>query len=274
MFAAFLLAAWIVVEAQAQQFEMTEAQFNSWMTNGETSPLDLVEMQLESQLTQLEKTCKLSPDQRQKLELAGRGDITRFHTEVNELRTELCGKSYDQNEINNIYQRIQPLALRVRTGILGEGSLFAKVKENTLDPAQFAAFNRARRERITFQYHAKLKLFVAALDSSAPMLDAEREALLALLVKSTRPPRRWGGEQYDWQYVLSQASTVTDEQLADKLDEKQLRCFRQAVQNAQGMAAMLQRQGMVPTGDDDMEPVGDPPPPAGGAGVLNLNIIF
>ncbi len=232
--------------AVAQNFEMTEAQLDQWLTNGAGPPLQLLESQLEAQLGRLEETCRLSRLQLEKLELAGRGDIARFEHDLAELSDRVLGKEYDQNEIGEVYETIQPYAARLRRGVLNEGSLFRKVFTTLLDDQQQTDYRRAEAERITFQYRAKVKLLVASLDQSAPMLDEQRRALLDLLLRTTRPPQRWSAEgQYDWYYILHQAAEAPRDEIASVLDGAQLRCFEAAVANAGGMKQMLVREGLV-----------------------------
>jgi hypothetical protein len=239
------------------QFEMTDQQFNSWITNDGTSPQQFFQTQLEGRLARLDLTCDLTASQREKLQLAGRGDWIRFEGQMAPLRDELVGKLFDQNNLSDVHQRVQPLAQRLRKGILDEGSLFSKVMTTTLDDEQRLAYESAVAEQIRYQYRAKVKLFVATLEKSAPMLDQQRRDLLALLLKTTRPPKRWG-RQYDWYYVLWQASQVPRDNINLILDGPQLQCFEQAVRQGAQYGVMLEREGMVP--EDNPSPAADNPP--------------
>jgi hypothetical protein len=244
--------------AAAQEFEMTEAQFDQWLTGGRGDPIKFMESQLGGQLARLDETCHLTDRQREKLELAGRGDIARFQKEVEKLEFELVGKKMPQQEIGEAYQQIQPLAMRMREGILGEGSLFNKVLYRTLDGPQQALMRRLEEERVNFQYLARLKLVIVSLDKSAPMLHEQRQALLKLLARTTRPPRRWRGDQYDWMYVMHQAGRVPRDELSRILDAAQMRAFEQAMARGAGFGQALERQGMVPR-DDEASPAADSP---------------
>lgn len=269
---AVLAVLWGAAPLVAQQFELTDAQFNRWLTNGRSSPIQFVEMQLNGQLAELDRACHLTDLQRQKLELAGRGDLARLQAEITALHAELVGKSYDQNEIGNVHSRIQPLGERVRKGILDEESLFQKVKASTLDEQQRTAYDKSVAERTKFQFEAKLKLFVAALDAKAPMLAKQREALLALLIAKSQPPRQWGNEQYEWLYVVYQASRMPADELKGILDDAQVRCFQDAVSQGPQYGQMLKQQGMLPEGEANQPAA----PRQGGAAaqILRLAIPF
>lgn len=238
--------------ALAQDFKLTDAQFSQWLTNGRGAPTQFLDSQLESQLEHLDEICKLTADQREKLELAGRGDIARFRNEEATLRHELVGKTYDQNRLDAVLQQIAPLSQRIQKGLLGEGSLFQKVMAKSLDDAQRLAVERAEMERINYHYQAKMKLFISVLDSTAPMLDEQRKALLELLIKSSRPPKRMARNNYDWYYVLYHASQAPRDEVGKILDPAQMKCFEAAVRQAARYRQMLEQEGLEP--DDNGGP--------------------
>jgi hypothetical protein len=231
--------------AGAQQFEMSEDQFNQWLTNSQLTAADLLKSEVAGRLARLDRTCKLSDAQRHKIELAAQGDIARFQSSLAPLHDELVGKKFDQQVMGDIFQKIQPYQQRFQRGVLDSSSLFQKVMVSTLDADQRQAYDRDVTEQVRFQYRASLKLFVASLDEAAPMLDEQRAALIALLMKSTRPPRRWD-KQYGWTYVLNQAATCFNE-VSHILDKAQLRCFNNMVRQANGMATNLIGAGMAPS---------------------------
>jgi hypothetical protein len=235
----------------AQQIQITEEQFNQWLTNGRATPQQQFETQLSGRLSRLDATCELTHHQRVKLELAARGDIARFQSELAPVHDELVGQSFDQNRFDAVFQKIAPFQERIRRGILDDGSLFQKVLANTLDGEQRLAYERAESEQIAFQYRAAVKLFVATLDATAPMLDKQREDLLALLLKTTQPPKRWVS-RYQWIYVLYQVSKEPPE-VQTILDAAQLRCFKNAVKQGARYGPTLKQEGMLPA-DDTVRP--------------------
>ena len=83
----------------------------------------------------LDRVCALSESQKQKLRLAGQGDIKRFFDRV----ADSSGSSAGQTDPNqNIWQEIQPLQIELNTGLFGDESLFAKTIKRTLDREQTA----------------------------------------------------------------------------------------------------------------------------------------
>jgi hypothetical protein len=253
---ALAAAAWAggAAAARAQDFVLTEEQFNAWLTNGQDSALERIEAQMSVQIRGITQTCHLTPLQVEKLELAARGDIERFQARVAEVHDRLVGKSYNQNEINTVWQEIQPLQQELPL-VLGPGSLFSRVLHSTLREGQRADFERAKAERDQFRYAAKVRLFVAALDQASPLTDEQRERMVEFLLESTRRPQRFG--EYDWYYVLVQASHAPAERLEEILNEAQLLALRQAFQQAQPYAQMLEREGIVPV--EEPAPAADEP---------------
>lgn len=238
-----LLALAAAPRARAQNEVLTEEDFNSWLTNGSGSPLEKVEAQLAVQMSGLKRTCPLTPEQDRKLRLAAAYDIEKFQARVAELHDRLVGKPYDPNNFNMVWEPIQQLQQQSQQ-VLGPESLFNKVLRRTLEEGQLAGFDRMLAEKAQFRYQAKVQLFVTAFDRAAPMTEQQRVKLYRLIVENTRRPQRFG--QYDWYYVMFQASKTTDAKYAEVLDEAQLKALRRALQQVQGWDQMLEQQGAVP----------------------------
>jgi len=235
---------------RGQEFVLTEQQFNQWLTGGmfgRMAPSELIESQLSVQINRLEELCRLTPDQKEKLLLAGLGDAARFEDRVARLRKKMVNKSYDQNEVNEVFQEIQPLQREYQAGLLGEGSLFNKVLDRTLDESQKLQYEAMQAERRAARYAARVRLYVATLERSAPMTARQRQALLDWLLETTQPPQRFG--ENDIQYVMFQASQAPQEQLADMFDAAQLRILRPALKQGSGYADFLRQQGFLPAKD-------------------------
>lgn len=231
--------------AQAQnQFDLNEQTFNQWLY-GNSQPLN-VAATLSAEIDAVDRVCNLTPQQKRKLKLAGRGDEVRFADRVAELHDRLVGKSYDQNEVNEIYQQIQPLAMEFRSGVLGKTSLFRKVLNHTLDPEQKEKFEQVQAERRAARHAARVKLFIVQLERSCPLTNEQRDNLRELLLTETNPPTR--ASEYDSYVLLYEVSKVPPEKFVDLLDGFQLRVFNQHIQQGRGMEQFLRQQGLL--GDD------------------------
>jgi hypothetical protein len=226
----------------AQDFELNDQTFNQWLfqaSQGEFDPDSELTLHLEA----VDRICGLTDEQKEKLRLAGRGDYARFGRQVDKLREEYVGKTYGQNEIGEIYQKIQPLGQIYQAGLLGDSSLFAKVLANTLTLEQAAKFDRIEAERQRARYAAKVKLFIVAVERTCPLTDKQRHELVELLMAETKPPKRFG--QYDWYVIMYEASKVPDEKFEALLDEAQVKQFKLTLRQGQGMAHFLRQQKLI-----------------------------
>jgi hypothetical protein len=225
-----------------EQFVLNEQTFNQWLYNASQGTFDS-ESELTLTIEAVDRTCGLSTEQKEKLRLAGRGDYARFEQQVDQLRVKFVGKSYAQNEIGEIYQKVQPLGAAYQAGLLGETSLFAKVLARSLTREQAEDFSQLEARRRQARFAAKVGLFVAAIERSCPFSDQQRSALVDLLVAETKAPRRFG--QYDWYVVLYEAGKIPNEKYQQILDEAQMRQFERVLQQGRGMAHFLRQQKIL-----------------------------
>jgi hypothetical protein len=230
--------------AHAQnKFVMDENNFNAWLFQG-TGQVPNQESEVTLMVEAIDRTCHLSTEQKAKLRLAGHGDYARFDQKVNDLRSECVGKTYDQKEIQELYQKFQPLTQQYQAGMLGASSLFEKVVHQTLTPEQREEFEAAEAERSKTRHAAKVRLFVALLEQSCPLKSSQRDAMVELLLKETRPALR--SSEYDWYVIVVQAAKIPDSELKPILDQAQLKYVKKITGQARGMEAMLRQMGVLP----------------------------
>jgi hypothetical protein len=226
------------------RFTLQENQFNQWLYNNNNGKALDEDSELSLTVEALDRTCRLTEAQKEKLRLAGRGDYARFKQEIEQLRSELVGKSYDQNEMGNIYQRIQPLNVRYNAGLLGETSLFSKLVHSTLTSEQrdeYEAAELARRQSI---HDAKARLFVANFERSCPLTAKQRDAFVKLVLAETRPAKR--SSEYDWYVVVCQVGKIPDQKVTEILDEAQMHVLKKFTAQARGMERHLKQIGVMP----------------------------
>src|SRR5438034_7694 len=77
----------------------------------------------------------------------------------------------------------------------------------------------AEAERRKTRHQAKVRLFVAILEQSCPLKSSQRDALVDVLLKETRPALR--SSEYDWYVVVVQAGKIPDDKLKPTLDKAQ-----------------------------------------------------
>jgi hypothetical protein len=240
---AALVASAFVLSTVRAQFIMDENQFNGWLYQGSGQVPD-EESEVTLMVEAIDRSCHLTAEQKEKLRLAGHGDYARFEQKVNDLRSECIGKTYDQNTMQELYQKFQPLTQQYQTGMLGPGSLFAKVVHRALTPEQTEEYEAAEAERRKARHAAKVRLFVAILDQSCPMKASQRDAMVDLLLKETQPALR--SSQYDWYVVIVQAARIPDSKLKQILDQAQMTYVKKVTVQARGMEGMLRQMGVLP----------------------------
>ena len=232
----------IVPRTLAQEFVLDDNQFDQWVFNGMGGSPD-ASTETSLMIEAIDRACHLNKAQQEQLRLAGVGDFARFKQQVDDVRHKYAGKTYDQNEIGNIYQKIQPLTARCQAGLLGEGSLFSKVLRHTLTPEQLEEYEATDAERRKARHAAKIKLFVALFERSCPLKSTQRDALVDLLLAETKPAKR--ASEYDWYVVLVQTAKIPDDKFKAFLDEAQMRQLKKSTQQARGYEQMLKRQGIL-----------------------------
>lgn len=195
---------------------------------------------LKARLDFIHRECELDEDQIEKLRLAGHGDMASFFSDVEVIREEFRGVN-DQNKINQVFQRIQPLQLRMQTGLFLPDSMLAKVTKNTLSADQQAAYQAMEEERIRFAYRAAIKVTLSELEKSMPLLAHQREELQELL-EETEPPKAMG-QQVSY-FVLYRMSQIQDK-IKARLNPAQKKSMRQAFTQGQAMRQFLKQNGFI-----------------------------
>jgi hypothetical protein len=245
MMAIVTVVSWIgglqAVTAQ-NHFTLDESQFDAWLY-GNSNRVDDVDSQITLAIEGVDHVCHLTGAQSDKLRLAGQGDYSRFDRQADELRSELVGTTYNQNEIGDVYQKVRPLATTYQAGLLGRSSLFAKVIRSTLTPEQTGEYAAAEKERLKANHAAQVKLFVAMLERGCPLTSAQRTRLVELLRSETKPALRSG--QYDQYVIPAQCSAIKEEKFTAILDEAQFRVLNKTLQQGRGLRRQLVQQGIL-----------------------------
>lgn len=230
---------------------MSEQQFNSWLMNGSganNSPEDHLGSTLQVQIKQLDTICEFTDQQRQKLELAGGRDIARFIRRVDKLKAEVVGKSFPQNDINELWQRIQPLSQEWQGGIFKGESLFAKVLAGIMDEEQAATYEQMLTDQWNRQYAAGVKVAVATIERGVPMTSTQREKFVELFEPPPRP--KAGDMRYLRYLVLYQLSAVPESELSAIFDEAQIEAMQQHIAQGRQMKPTLRSMGLLAEEDE------------------------
>jgi|GEM_PF-4079167 len=226
--------------------QFTDENLEQWIFNNLGSAKKAnqkLNSQLNVQVDAIAIACEVTPAQREKLLLAGRGDIYRFFDQVDIVRAKFQKIKHDQNKVNQIFTDIQPLQLTLTTGLFGEDSFFKKVTKKTLNEEQWAKADQIDQERRRFRFQAKVDLVVMSFTDTLALRAGQREELARLLLE-TPTPKRFG--QYDTYVVLYNTSKIPPEKLKKILDPPQWRALDKQLDNVRGLEAFLRQQKMLP----------------------------
>jgi hypothetical protein len=232
----------------AQNATIGIEQFDSWIYQG-TANRDQAKATLESQveleITRISQTIPLSEDQKERLKLAGYGDIKRFNDRVEKARRQFLamGEQVEQNRINEAYQLAAPLQQELRKGLFGKNSLLRKVIVTTVDEEQSEKMQLETERQMRLRKESAVKVFLATLGRQLPMTSTQRTKLTELLIENMKSI---GSDDVYTNYLVSYRLSEVPREAYEKLfDETQLKAIDQSTQQGKGMKAMLKQQGLL-----------------------------
>jgi hypothetical protein len=189
----------------------------------------------------IERVCGATDAQKQKLKLAGRGDIKRTFDRVEELKRTFQQSQNEPN--NNIWQAIQPLQAELNSGLFGDASIFEKTIKKTLTSDQLARYDNLLRERRLSRYRTTVEWFVVHLDKVLGFSDQQRRQITELILSETEPPRKLG--QSDYWYLMFQISKLPETRFKPIFDTPQWRLLSRQLVQARGMEPWLRNNGLL-----------------------------
>ena len=224
-----VIATWILcIDSSAYSQNdavLTDKQFNQWVfgSTGKTNEETEVSLTVKA----VDNACHLSESQKKELRIAGHQDYLQFNREVDELRTQYIGKSYAANNFGKLSDIIEPLAVRYEAGLLCESSQFVHALRRTLSCNQLVKYDANQAE---WHHAANVRTLVAILEANSELKSAQRNALVDLLSKQTRPAK--ADRELDWSSMLVQIDNIPIEKLAGILNASQIQAFKRATQQA------------------------------------------
>lgn len=255
-------------------FVANDVQFDQWVFgNMGMGNAAAARTKLDSLLTlnveDVDRTCGLTPVQKKKLLLAGRGDIKRFFDKVDEVRKKFTkDKNFNfQNQFQQVWQEIQPLQTTFNAGLFGADSIYGKAIHATLTPEQAEKHEKVVRDRLHYRYWARVDLAMELLNNEVGFTDDQRRQLVKLLHEETRPPRKLG--QNDYYVVLYQLSRIPEAKLKPVFEDVQWRFLKRQLDQGRGMEMFLKQGGFVP--DDESGAKGKGSRPAEARAALRPN---
>lgn len=200
--------------------------------------------QLTLAIESITRNAQLEDGQKQKLELAGEGDISQFFAEVETIRAEFSDDQLNMNngnDINKVFQRIQPLQQRMQITLFGPGSIFARVSKGILEESQQSELEKAERKRLKFYFDASLKNAISKAERTTPLRTAQRKRIIEL-VSESEPPLKAGRQLSN--FALYRLAEIKP-QLDEILEKHQLKAMEQLLAQGARMERLLRREGYL-----------------------------
>jgi hypothetical protein len=232
----------------AQNATIGIEQFDSWIFQG-TANRDQAKSSLESridlEITRITQTVTLTEEQKERMKLAGHGDIKRFYDRVEKARRQFLsmGEQWEQNRINEAYQLAVPLQQELRKGLFGKDSLLQKVVVTTIDNDQAERMRQENERRLQLRKENAVKVFMVNLGRQMPMTSTQRTKLTELLIENMKSI---GVDDIYSNYLVSyRLSKIPRDSYQALFDETQLKVIDQSTQTGQALKAMLKQQELI-----------------------------
>jgi hypothetical protein len=129
---------------------VSDAVFDDWALGGAAGAKrfrDHLETMLRKRIGQVEQMFLLTPAQRQKLTLAGHGDIKRLLETVEDARRDFDLASGDVTRLSEIRKNLRVLDVAVSYGPFEIGSLFEKTLRKMFDEKKLKKRSSGERKR-------------------------------------------------------------------------------------------------------------------------------
>jgi hypothetical protein len=231
-----------------QQFMVADENFDQWVFGGRGTAVanqKRFEALLKVQIEGIERTCRLSDDQKKKLTLAGNVDIKRFFGRIAVLKKRFDQIKNDQNRFQEFWQHMQPVQTEMNRGLFGDGSYFRKTLKNLLTSAQVGEYESADRERRRFSFRSKVESVVTSLDEVLSLSAEQRRKLVELLTEPRMIPRTMGQDAVALYAVLYLASQIPDDKLKEILDAPQHNTVKRILNMTRGYGQYVKSNGFT-----------------------------
>jgi hypothetical protein len=198
-----------------------------------------LEARLAWEIRRIDQVYGLSPEQKHKLEVAGRGDIKRLFDDVRKQQERLDSARGDVLHDRAILKGLKPLRVDAHLLFI-DGSLFAKTLKTTLSPVQRARYEKDRRDF----YRGRVEWAVSFLEKRLRLSQDQRDRFAALIVAESHPLRRYG--ESDFSAILFQASQLPEGKIRPIFDEDQWLLLAGQFQDVKRMERDLIADGYLP----------------------------
>lgn len=211
--------------------EFDESNFELWAYGGlyEKAMREKFRSQAEIEIRKLHELVDLSESQKDRIRIAGEGDIARFFRTVERAKQAAKAEAKGQNTVEILRKHVSPIQQLVSKGIFDDPSLLKKVSEQVLTDEQRMSLQSKRQDEVKVQLALYIKLRLAKLDQQIPFTIDQRKQLMALIQgrceKATIPVECYKGIA---EFALD---STTDEVLLQILDREQLAELRKVLES-------------------------------------------
>jgi hypothetical protein len=235
-----------------------DARVEQWASQLRLETQARLESRLTGEIERIERSCRITEEQRKKLELAGLGDLKRSLD-----RFDIAGKSLraargDKRKRQVLVQEIETVRRQIMADLPGQGSMFAKTLARVLSADQMATYREGVRASRTFRHRARVDGVVEIFDMTAGCSDKQRQRLTQLLLRETRLPAK---RDEDVMVIMAQAVRLPEAKLRPIFDDLQWRALTPMLQEMVAQSPdELDRAVFDP--DDAARPVAARPDPS------------
>lgn len=216
---------------------------------------------LSARVAEIDRVCRLTEAQKQKLRLAGRGDIKRFFDRYEQVKERFRLARDDELMQQRAMETAAPLQAALRDGLFQEGSLLYKSLQSALTDEQATRFTAGEAERHAARHRVGVERAVESLGQNASLTAAQRRNLSRLLADEIKPPRK-AAPQYDLVYALYLMRRLPEGKLKPLFDAERWAKVSELLNEFRRGEPILRREGMLP--DEDGEGARAVPPRPGG----------
>jgi hypothetical protein len=224
----------------------SQAQFDSYLFGkARTAAVaqGRLEAKLDCRLDAVVLDYALTPAQRAKLALAGRGDIKHFLSDAEDLRRRFAVASGDRDGFRACLAEATCFQKTLDTGIFNGGSLFAKIMARTVTADQIAHAHLMACQREAAYHREAVGVTVRTLARALSLSAEQRSRFEALLLEETHPPARSGDSHVA--FVMFQAARLSRAKLHPIFDDEQWRMLRGFLSNYENLEEFLKDDGFV-----------------------------
>lgn len=251
----FMTCCLMATPAEALQFVMQDNriqvdpnQIVSWIFGNQLSA-DQVRSELEeilqTRIDLIAHACELTPEQQEKLRLAGAGDIHRFFNDFETLRRSLPTGSVTQQEYQDMWQQIQPFQQRYNAGLFSQDSLMNKTVRYVIQEDQVSRYEEFERQRQQRYFESIVRGTIAMMEDELPLTVAQREKLFDLILSQNVTIRTHQNSYYQMHAVLYQVSKLPEKELKPIFLKNEWTIMQAFLQHARDYEQMLRQQGLL-----------------------------